>query len=144
MPKEDAEASFKEFDADADGVVTWEEWKQSMFHEDAQVPAFRDGRPMVRDPMDLADDEINPEDLEDIKRRFKNFDADKDEHLSAGELYDMLKDMHDNPEVPDGVMNYTRPENNVIESSANELHTLYDTNGDKKLSMEEWITNGGV
>lgn len=55
---------------DKDGKVSWAEWQGIMFHEDLQVPEYRDGHELddVVDP--LGDDDIDPEELELIKTRF--------------------------------------------------------------------------
>ena len=59
---------------DKDGKVSWAEWQGIMFHEDHQVPEFRDGHDLddVVDP--LSDDDIDPEELELIKTRFVKVD----------------------------------------------------------------------
>jgi len=65
-----AEEAFVEYDVDKDGKVSWAEWQGIMFHEDHQVPEFRDGHDFdaVVDP--LGDDDIDPDELEMIKNRF--------------------------------------------------------------------------
>ena len=41
-----------------------------MFHEDHQIPEYRDGLEAVVDP--LGDDDIDPDEIEQIKQRFEH------------------------------------------------------------------------
>ena len=50
---------------------------------------------------------------------------------------------HDEPEFPDGVMNYTRPSDGDIRDAAHQLLKDYDRDHNQMLTMEEWIQGGG-
>eukprot|EP00802_Teleaulax_amphioxeia_P014225 Tamp_14287.p1 GENE.Tamp_14287~~Tamp_14287.p1 ORF type:complete len:326 (-),score=94.70 Tamp_14287:625-1602(-) len=97
---EQAEEAFIEYDVDKDGKVSWAEWQGVMFHEDEQVPEYRDGIEAVVDP--LGDDDIDPEELEMIKTRFVEADTDADGLLTLEELHTLIVFSHDQPLYPDG------------------------------------------
>uniref|UniRef100_A0A7S1DFA6 EF-hand domain-containing protein n=2 Tax=Hemiselmis andersenii TaxID=464988 RepID=A0A7S1DFA6_HEMAN len=114
-----------------------------MFHEDPQMPQFRDGEPRVYDPSGLADDEINPEDLKQMEETFREFDQDKDEYLTSSDVYKVLAKHRDEPMFPDAVEQWERQSDEELKKAAEEMMEGYDTNKDGRLTMKEWIGGGG-
>jgi len=143
VPLHEGEEAFARFDSDQDGKVSWNEWKTQMFHEDPQMPQFRDGEPRVYDPSGLADDEINPEDLKQMEETFREFDQDKDEYLTSSDVYKVLAKHRDEPMFPDAVEQWERQSDEELKKAAEEMMEGYDTNKDGRLTMKEWIGGGG-
>lgn len=56
---------------------------------------------------------------------------------------DYLVWSHDEPDYPDGVMNYTRPSDVEIREAAAQLLKDYDRDRSQMLSLEEWTQGGG-
>jgi len=138
---EQADEAFNEYDVDKNGKVSWEEWQGIMFHEDHQIPEYRDGLEAVVDP--LSDEDIDPEELEQIKQRFTQADADKDGALSLDEVHKLIIWSHDEPLYPDGVMNYTRPTNDELHEAADQLMKDYERDKKGGFTLDEWIQGGG-
>jgi Ca2+-binding EF-hand superfamily protein len=138
---EQAKDAFDEYDVDKSGKVSWAEWQGIMFHEEQQVPEYRDGLEEVMDP--VGDDDIDPAELEEIKKSFGVADTDKDQSISLAELFGYMVKSHDEPLYPDGVMNYTRPSDSELRDAAAQLMKDYDRDRIEGLTLDEWVQGGG-
>lgn len=142
LGKKETDEAFAQFDSNKDNLVSWEEWASLMFHGEPQIPEFRDGE-IVKDDSGVDDDQVSDDEIKEIKRRFRKFDLDKDDHLTVSEVLALIKHSHDEPDYPDGVVSYERPSDDEMAKYAGEIVAAQDGDKDGKITMEEWVAGGG-